>query len=347
MKRDTWIKISLIAVMGIALGCYGVYLYGYAVVDFNRQARLAFEKALERELANRKANEGPLKIVSQVGVSETGEIPQTVWMDKGSGRVEYKISPEKHQRNIVEDVNVRILHSMVFEKNPIIPDTLNAIWQQTLSEQHLAVRTALRIAVADGRGHTIVLETADYIRLNSDFPLVRCYLGYGSEIELTAFINYSWWYALARYAGIRLLSLLGGCVLFYLFVDYLIKIFHRLPVTVVKETVVARFVKVLPEGEERVFQLRENLIFNADRKLLIVGEEERVLNLQICDFFELLLNAEGHELSDTAIMERLWSDGSGTAVRLSQVVSRLRASLKVDPPIKIERTSAPGYKLLI
>lgn len=51
--------------------------------------------------------------------------------------MEYSITPEKHARNITKSADMRVLHSIALEKAPIIPDSLNRIWQQTLTKLHL------------------------------------------------------------------------------------------------------------------------------------------------------------------------------------------------------------------
>lgn len=345
MKRDTWIKISLIAAMGIALGYYGFYLYGHAVVDFNRQARLAFEKALERELANRKANEGPLKIVSQVGVSETGEIPQIVWIDKGKGRIEYKISAEKHQQNVTKDAETRIIHSMALEQKPIKPDTLNAVWQQIMKESHLMGRTALRITTTDIEANTASLSTPDYASFASLDPLFVCTLGYRCEVEIVGTADGFWWPVLIRYAGVHLLLFLTVYVLIYLLGIYLMRKWHQPPV--IKEVVKTQLVKELPESKERIYQMREGFILYADRNLLVADGKEIAFMSQPCTLFELLLNADNYELSDAVIMAQLWPDNSGTAERLSQVVKRLRAPLRTQSSVEVRRISPCSYKLVI
>lgn len=345
MKRDTWIKISLIAVMGIALGCYGLYLYGYAVVDFNRQARLAFEKALERELANRKANEGSLNIRSWIDASKIGETPEIVWINKGSGPVEYEISAEKHQQNVTNVAETRIIHSMALEQKPITPDTLNATWQQMLKESHLTGRTALRITATDIETNSTSLSTFGYTSFASLASLFVCTLGYRCEVEIIGTVDGFWWSVFIQYAGVRFLLLLALCVLVYLFASYLMQKLHRSPV--IKEVIKTQLVKELPEIGERIYKIREGLVLYADRLLLVADGKEIAFTSQPCTLFDLLLNADDYELSDAAIMAQLWPDNSGTAERLSQTVRRLRIALRAKSPIEVKRVSPCSYKLVI
>lgn len=345
MKRDTWIKISLIAVMGIALGCYGVYLYGYAVVDFNRQAKAAFEKALEKELTNRKANEGLLNIVSWTNVSKIEETPETVWIDKGNGRIKYKIAAERHQQNVTKDPETRILHSAVLGQKPIMPDTLNNLWQQIMKDSHLTGRTALRITNTDIDANTTSLSTSDYASFAFLDPLFVCTLGYRCEVQIMGTVDGFWWSVLIRYAGVRLLLFLIVCVLVYLFAGYLMRKLHRSPV--IKEVIKTQLVKELPEIGERIYKIREGLVLYTDRLLLVADGKEIAFTSQPCTLFDLLLNADDYELSDAAIMAQLWPDNSGTAERLSQTVRRLRIALRAKSPIEVKRVSPCSYKLVI
>lgn len=345
MKRDTWIKTSFIAVMGIALGCYAVYLYEHAVVDFNRQARLAFEKALERELADRKVNDSLSSIASSIDVSKIGEMPQTVWVDKGNGRIEYKISAEKHQQNVTKDAETRLIHSMALEQKPIMPDTLNAVWQQIMKESHLTGMTALRITTTDVDADSISLLTSDYASFTSLDPLFVCTLGYRCEVEIMGIADGSWWSVLIRCARVHLVLFLTSCVLACLFAVYLIRKQDRSPL--MKEVIKTQLVKELPGGEEGIYRIREGLVLYADRNLLVADGKEITFMPQSCTLFNLLLKADGYELSDAAIIAQLWPDNSGTGERLSQAVKRLRAPLKAQSSVEVRRTSSCSYKLVV
>ena len=100
----------------------------------------------------------------------------------------------------------------------------------------------------------------------------------------------------------------------------------------------------MPKGTIRIYQLKDNFIFDAEKRLLIVdGQIKGELPLQRCTLLEILLNAEEYKLSDDTIMEQLWPDHSGTAVRLQQVVKRLRHDLAaVDPSIHLK-----GYSPIV
>ena len=347
MKRDNLVKRLLIVVMGVSLICLGVLLYKNGVAVLSQRVIDAFSKALEIELVNKNIEKGALIVQSRIDVSKIGQVPQTVGITKATGRKEYKVSAEQHQKNVAKDTDTRMLHSFVLESNPIVVDSLNAIWQQILKDSYLIGKTALRMSIADGSGHTETFMTADSIRLASAIPLFTCYLGYGCEIEMVGFFDYSCWFILGRYVILYVLLILVICILIYFFVGYLRKRFHHS--SIVKEVIVTQLVRDMPKGTIRIYQLKDNFIFDAEKRLLIVdGQIKGELPLQRCTLLEILLNAEEYKLSDDTIMEQLWPDHSGTAVRLQQVVKRLRHDLTaVDPSIHLKRVQSYSYQLFI
>lgn len=345
MKRDNLIKICLLLVMVAGLVYAGIYFYERGVADCNQQAKGALGKALERELEKRGAKSGPVKIQRWGDISKAKEMPPVVWMEGENGRVEYKMSVEKHYNNITEDKDLRILHSMVLEKEPIVPDTLNVVWQQTLKELHLVGSTALCISTSRGEEHTTTLTSADYTRLTVVSPLFSRYLGYGSEVQILGFFDSSWWCILKQYVGIPILLLFAICIVVYASICYLMKKLRH--ASAIKEVIVTQIVKELPAEADRIYQLVENCSFNADRKLLIADGKEIELRIQACTLLEAFLTAQNQELSYDALMKLLWPDGSGTVSRLQQAVTRLRQLLKVIPSIYIVVASVDSYKLSI
>lgn len=348
MKRNNLIKRLLIVVMGVSFVCFGLYFYRDGVSFVNQQAIDAFNKALEIELANRTIKKDTLIVRSQIDVSKIGQAPQTVSIIRSTGKNEYKVSAEQHQKNVAKDTNTRMLHSYILEKKPLVVDSLNVIWQRIFKELHFMGRTALQISISDGSGHTTTCMTANFIHLASSPPLFTCYLGYGCEIEIVGFLDYySCWGVWKQYVAIRVLLLFVVCVLIYFFVDYSMRKFHRSPI--VKEVIVNQLVRDMPKGAIRIYQLKENLIFDAEKRLLIVdGRVKGELPLQRSTLLEILLNAEEKKMSDDAITEQLWPDHSGTAGRLQQVVGRLRRNLvDVDASIYLKRVHPYSYQLFI
>lgn len=345
MKREKLIKIAAIVVMGGSLVYNGFHLYNRGLDDFKQQASAAFDKSLTKELIKRSVNDSLATVRHWSDLSKIGEIPSVVFIDWGKGRLEYKMSIVKHQLNVTQDVNVRMLHSAALQGKPLVPDTLSQVWQQILKGMHLTAETAIQISVSDGKRHMETLLSTDYNRFASLTPSFTCYLGYGSEVEVVGFINTPQCSIFLRYAGIHILVLFAIGAFLYLFICYLLKKLR--PSVVLKEVLVPQLVKDLPEGVDRIYRLQENVFFNANQGVLIIDGEERKFRNQATRLFELFLIAENHELSDAAIMEQLWAKGSETSDKLQQSITRLRNSLVVIPSIHIDRLSNYGYKLYI
>lgn len=345
MKRENLIKIAAIVVMGVALIYYSAHLYNRGVDDFNQQARATLDKSLTKELVKRSVNDNLATVQHWSDLSKIGEMPPVVFIDWGKGRLEYNMSIVKHQQNVTQDVNVRMLHSAVLQEKPLVPDTLNQVWQQILKEMYLTAETAIQVSVSDGKGHTETLLSTDYNRFASLTPsFTRC-LGYGSEVEVVGFINAPQCSIFLRYAGVHILVLFAIGAFLYLFICYLLKKLR--PSVVLKEVFVPQLVKDLPEGVDRIYQLQENVFFNASQGVLIIDGKETKFRNQASKLFELFLIAENYELSDTAIMEQLWTKGSETSDKLQQAITRLRSSLAVIPSIHIVRLPTYNYKLYI
>lgn len=342
MKRDHFVKKLLIVLMGVSLICFGLIRYENGVDEFSQRAIDAFYKALEIELANKNIEKGALMVQSRIDISKIGQTPQIVGITRATGREEYKVSVEQHQKNVAKDTDTRMLHSFVLERNPIVVDSLNAIWQQILKDSYLIGKTALRMSITNGCGHTITFMTTDSNSFDSAIPLFNCYLGYGCEIELVGFFNYSCWFILGRYVIMYALLILVICIIVYFFVSYMFKRFYQ-------KVIVTQLVRDMPKGTIRIYQLKENVIFDAEKRLLIIDGQVKVeLPLQRCALLEMLLNAEEYKLSDEVLMEQLWPDHSGTAVRLQQAVKRLRHDLATaDLSIHLRRVQPYSYQLFI
>ena len=345
MKHEKLIKIAAIVVMGGSLVYNGVHLYNRGVDDFNQQARAAFDKSLTKELVKRSVNDSLATVQRWDALSKIGEMPPVVFIDWGKGRLEYKMSIVKHQLNVTQDVNVRMIHSAALQEKPLVPDTLNQVWQQILKGMHLTTETAIQVSVSDGKGHMETLLSTDYNRFASLTPSFTRYLGYGSEVEVVSFINAPQCSIFLRYAGIHILVLFAIGAFLYLFICYLLKKLR--PSVVLKEVLVSQLVKDLPEGVDRIYRLQENVFFNASQGVLIIDGEETKFRNQATKLFELFLIAENYELSDAVIMEKLWVKGSETSDKLQQAIKRLRSSLVIIPSIHIVRLPTYSYKLYI
>lgn len=347
MKHVGLIKMSLLAVMGGILIYFGIYFYEKGTVALNHQAKVAFEKALEMELVHKKMRVDSLRVLSQSHSSTIQQMPKIVSMTINADEEQYKVTAEQHRQNIAKDAVLRMSHSLALRKSPIVLDSLNAIWRETLTALSLPDKTALCMTTTDRRGRITSQATADYDSFVSLPSLFSCTLGYGCEIKIIGFFDSPWWFVLGRYVLVYLLLLSVVCALVYFFVVYLIRITHRPPTIEIKEVIVPQLVIDVPKEEAHIYQLKENVIYYAEQRLLVVDGKERTLRVQASAIFELLLNAEDHKLSDAAIMDRLWPDGMGNYDSFQQALRRVRDDVGKESLIELKRAEPGIYKLYI
>ncbi|MEG0646816.1 MAG: hypothetical protein RR471_06565 [Bacteroides sp.] len=342
MKHKRTIRISMLMTAIVAFVCWAVFFYHTGMVELNDRAKVAFDQALEQELIKRHTEIGTIDIHSRISPDKVEQIPEIVSVQKGTNRVEYSITPEKHARNITKSADMRVLHSIALEKAPIIPDSLNRIWQQTLTKLHLKGKTALKIVFTDENKREVPLQTSNYADWSlTDSPLFLCYIGYGCETEITGFIHFSFRTLIGRYVGVRILLCLGLCAILLLLTDRVFLLFCRST----GFSLNARYSTDIPEAGKRIYGFKDDVFYDGVQRILFVGVEQRHLTKQIGFLFEAFLNATDYQLTNDELMTLLWPNQSGTPDRLHQVLSRMRKVL--IPVIHIERISPNGYALII
>ena len=138
------------------------------------------------------------------------------------------------------------------------------------------------------------------------------------------------------------------CILF-VYGMYRIGVTVRKKITELQQRKIIELVKEIDGTPVRSYQLRENIIFYAERKMIVVDGEENKLSKQATQLLErFLVNKEKeYMVGDDEIMKALWPDGSGRLERLHKAVGRLRNLLyEIDNSIDIKR-NIKTYQLLI
>lgn len=343
MARHQYILLSTSVIGVIVVLFLGKAYYENRREELYVKARAAFAKALEQELSKRDV-EGELAFVFDIrGRVNIKELPDTIyWTDK-TGRRKYILQPEKHRKNVTEDPNIRALHSYALQKMPIIPDTLNLIWQNYLRQNNISYNTGLRIEISDKDEKVTSLLSADSKWLRS--PIVDCTIGYRCEIEVMGYLEYGIW----QLIGIKELGFFLLYCLFitgvYKIVVYLDRKVNRPPIIRIKEVPTVELVKDTDKGPIRIYRLGEKSIFYAKQKKIVTIDKEERISPQNSVLLETFLNAKDYVLSDDDIMKCLWPDGSGTIVRLHKAINRLREVLKMEPQIYIERVGINAYQM--
>ena len=104
---------------------------------------------------------------------------------------------------------------------------------------------------------------------------------------------------------------------------------------------------ILIPTSAHVYQLDQNIIFDADLKKLIVGKEEILMKPQISVLLRHFLEAPEFILKDEEIQEIFWSNKSNNESRLHNAISRLRGVFENIPSIEVQRYEKVGYQLYI
>ena len=199
------------------------------------------------------------------------------------------------------------------------------------------------------------------------------YIGYGYEIEVMGYLNYTMWSMIYRE---MLLYLFLYVVLGYGFYKSFIIISHKIqllrtkdrveivkevPVEIVKEVSVEIIkevpveIQVIKEVQRveniplRSYLLRENIIFYADQNLIEVDGIKQNIQAQTSLLLELFINQKdnGYILEEDFIKEKLWTNYSGYGERMHSAIGRLRSLLKkIDTSFSIINKNGT-YQLII
>ena len=304
-------------------------LYQNGAKYWREQASATFRQALELELQKRdtvlvfhresmgystfsldEPSPGPIKIIDELGERE------------------YMISEEKFDHSLVKEGLKRSILSILLEDYPLIPDTLNKMWDSLLVSTDIPVKTRTRVSVTDFQERTSVAHSENISGLLSADSLLSYYLGERCEVEATGFISYGWY---ETFSGWGYLAICLPWIIFaFLFFSrekimfILEKWFIKHKIITVKTIVPVIAVKA---EESHIYQLEEGVFFDTEEKVLKDARLTKKLAPQVAYLLKLFLESEGYRLSTGKIDEALWPDGSGTQDRIYTVIRRLRKSL--------------------
>lgn len=332
-------KTKLIVGLLLAVAISGVILVSYRYKNhleyWNKVACTTFEEALWEDLASR----GELK-VKHYGrnslVSVKSEVPEGAFVTTKSGRKEYKMDSCKHINNLTSDSRMRKLHSIVLEKHPIQPDTLNAIWKHCLAKNHIVASTGVRVSVTDLDNHTKLEFSKPFAAKFLKDSLLYRYVGYRSEIKVMGFVKYAWLsnMSIKDYFLFSIPLLIAAIlsIIGIIFMDKIKKCFIKQVPVIIKEEmpVIAK-----DKTEAHIYKLAEGIFFDADASLLKKGDTSVHLSPQAKTLLKVFVEAEERRLTTTEIMSALWPNGSGTLDKVHQSVARLREQIAGLPEIVI------------
>ena len=304
-------------------------LYSTKVDSWSQQASAVFKQALELELQKRDTVFVFYK--ESVGYSNLSlnKLPSdTIKLIGESGEREFVMSKEKYDNSLVKETLKRSILSILLEDYPLIPDTLNGIWDSLLVASDVSVNAYTRISVTDFLDNTSVAYSKGVLESLPADSLVSYYLGERCEVEATGFVSYNWWRVLGAQEYFFLCLPWIILILLYVFVKKLVfrlvKGFRQHEPIVIEEDVPVIAVK--PE-KSYIYQLEEGVFFDTKCKVLRNAGKVTKLAPQVASLLKLFLESEECRLSTSEIDRALWLDSSGTQDRIHSVIRRLRRSL--------------------
>ena len=304
--------------------------YPKQVAEWNEGAKDAFEEALWIEV-NKRA-EVPIFHYSfeEEGMTTLKEkIPDTIFVTSYLGRVGYRIERTRFENSLIKERKKRANISTLFDKYPLLIDTLFVHWNSALSEKRIPVKNQLRYVYTDLELHNDTVYSLVNEQLFGLDSLTVKYLGFRCEHEVVAYVSYSYW-LFGLSIGDYCILLLPWMLLILLFVCYpkleslaRRKIIHEKVVVVEKEIHVVD----VQMNKVGIFNLPDGTVFDSFMGTLTKDGVQQRLQPQSVSLLKLFLRKEDRQVTSEEISMKLWGD-TGYADRLRSAISRLRNDLK-------------------
>ena len=347
MRCKSIILLSIIVcIEGVVFVFICKNIYDFKVIKLKERARKAFIEAVDQELRNRNVD-GDCSFNLDAKAAMDTEIPDSVYLEDETGKRWYRLDSKKNRMNITNNSTLRALHSFAFGKKKLLSDSLNAVWNEQLRKSNISLKSALCISLMNLDGSTKSQSTSRSEWCNSSDLIFTSYIGYACEIEVMGYLYYSVWSIMYKEIFFNLflyIVLVCGSYksiiilrhkLYSLSNKEIIKVevIKEVPVEIVKEVPVE--VPVIKEVQNidssvHSYKLNERSIFYSERNMLVVDGVEKKIQPQTCRILELFLKEKDNEyiLEYSVIIDKLWPDGSGNALRMHKAVDRLRSLFK-------------------
>lgn len=241
------------------------------------------------------------------------------------------------EKTISEDEKYKsILQTTLRYENPVNANALDSIYQVGLREQNLLVKTA--VCYTDKVSGEVYKSNNDTFFYKKTYLLPPVVTGIEKEIVLQAFADVTFFSvirnSIALFAGWAILCV----VLVILAVSFLYKNTKQV-VTISGDE--------LLEKEDVEIQITDDLILNAELRVLRYGESIISLTDQSISLLKLFLSHKDYFVSNDDIRKHLWGTIDYSESCRSQAIKRLRDSLKGIPVLHIENLRGVGFCLKI
>lgn len=308
----------------------GRHFYRRNLSEMRAISETCFRNVLTAELEKKqKQLNVPL---SSSGVQIVDTTSFFVRITSAEGTKIFRVDEKKNTRNISKNSLVRGMHSLIWEENPLSPDSLNMLWLQSLVAHKVNATTSIRMSVIN------LDEKASYFFSNgvnyADFPSSTMFVAYAGnrcEVEVCGFLHHT-------FIGVILhkwSSFLGLGVIVSIFFFYVV------------HWSASRFSVNFKDNPD-IYELCPGLLFDARLQIMLKGRKKKSIAPQSCLILKLFLDAPEHILSYSEIIEGVWKeDKSATIRRFTVASSRLCNMLeKYDCPIDFKRVGTDRYRLI-
>ncbi len=352
MKNRIENLICVLLALSVA-GVVAYILYGKRVDEWRQVACSTLKNAVNTEIEERAQVADSLPMYTQGYYRPLAEsdFPQVIDITTEQGKRQYTLTWEKFQRNVTQDPDMRVWHSMLFLKHPLSPDTLSRDWNDSLRLAGFSGKGLLRVRTLDVESdarHCVC--TGDSLEVIQADSLHQLNMGYVCETEVTGFLSYRWWqvYAVTDWVILLLLLLSGGSLsLLWRKVPaikerYFTKTIEVEKVVEVEKTVMVADVELF---RATCCRLPDGTLFDRARRVLKKGDKQEKLAAQDCMFLWLLVEAKDEGVSMERLKEAIWSSKVESNNALYVNASRLRKSLGEISTLTIENAHG-RYRLV-
>ena len=337
MKRKNiilWIG-ALIAL--VISGVYGYRLYSNyrkQVAEWKEVAKATFEEALWMEV-NKRA-EVPIFHYSFDEEDMTTlkeKIPDTIFVTSYLGRVGYRVERTRFENNLIKERKKRANISILFDKYPLLIDTLFVHWNSALSEKRVPVKNQLRYVYTDLELHNDTVYSIADKQLSGLDSLTVKYLGFRCEHEVVAYVSYSYWlfglsigdYCILLLPWILLILLL----VYYPKLELVVERKFTIDRVMEKKIIVEKEIHILDVQMDKadILNLPDGTRFDTFSNVLSRGEIRHNIQPKSALLLKLFLSKNGYRVTSEEISWELWQE-KREKDKLYSAIRRLRNDLK-------------------
>lgn len=354
MNRKHYILGTLALLCLLGTGYYAWTLYDAhrkQVAEWNEGAKAAFEEALWMEVDKRAEIPFTHSSNGREGMTTFKEkIPDTVFITSHLGRIGYLIEHSRYENSLIKERKKRANLSTLFNKYPLLIDTLLVHWDSLLSEKQIIVDNYIRYIYTDLELHNDTLYSIGYERFSQLDSLTVKYLGFRCEHEVVAYVSWPYWMSVIN-KGDWCILLFSWILLILLFVYFsklesLVERKLTLGKVIEKEIIVRTEVRIVDVqiNEADVFKLPDGTLFDSFAKVLSKGEIRHSIQPQSVSLLKLFLSKSDYKVTSTEISLGLWKE-EREKEKLYSAIRRLRNDLKTVNSELVIRCTGGEYEL--